>query len=206
MAGVAFRGILFYPGHIRVAGDGVGSRVRELAARLAPVFEALRAKDLEPEIVSGGSTPTLWHSHLVPGLTEIRSGSCIFFDREGLTLGVARREHLAYTVLATVISTSVPGRAVVDAGSKALAKESRGGDGGFGVLLDRPEVTVAAISEEHGVLDLSGSAWAPAIGERVRIVPNHVCVSVNLQDRLLGADAGGFRPIPIEARGRGPVA
>jgi D-serine deaminase-like pyridoxal phosphate-dependent protein len=93
---------------------------------------------------------------------------------------------------------------VVDAGSKALAMESRGGGGGFGVLLDHPEVVVASLSEEHGVLDLTGSSWAPAIGDRVRIVPNHVCVSVNLQDRVLAFEGDAWQAFPIEGRGRGP--
>jgi D-serine deaminase-like pyridoxal phosphate-dependent protein len=112
---------------------------------------------------------------------------------------------VAYTVLATVVSTSVPGRAVVDAGSKSLTKEARGA-ANFGFLLDRPEVTLAGLSEEHGVLDVSRTTWVPAIGERVRIVPNHVCVSVNLQDALLVADGGTHTLLPLQGRGRGPWA
>ena len=54
------------------------------------------------------------------------------------------------------------------------------------MLLDHPAVVVKALSEEHGMLDLSGTDWRPRVGERVRIVPNHVCVSVNLQERLWG--------------------
>ena len=81
-----------------------------------------------------------------------------------------------------MISTAVPGQVVVDAGSKALAKESRSGEAGFGILFHRPAVVVSSVSEEHGVLDLSGIDWHPKVGERVRIIPNHVCVSVNLQE------------------------
>ena len=203
--GVTFRGVLFYPGHIRMEMAEQASSLAAVASRLGATLEALEKAGLPPEIVSGGSTPTLWHSHLISGLTEIRSGSCIYFDREALDVGVAGMEDLAYTVMATVVSTSVPGRAVVDAGSKALAKEARGGEG-FGFLLDRPEVPVASLSEEHGVLDISRSAWVPRIGERVRIVPNHVCVSVNLQDRLLAQEAGGTSWLPLEGRGRGAWA
>jgi D-serine deaminase-like pyridoxal phosphate-dependent protein len=200
--GVEFRGVLFYPGHIRVEEARQAEPIADVATRLSRVLRALEAVGLPADIVSGGSTPTLWSSHHMAGITEIRSGSCIFFDREALELGVARREDLAYTVLATVVSTAVPGRAVVDAGSKALAKEGRGGDG-FGFLLDHPDVSVAGLSEEHGVLDLSHTEWRPAIGERVRIVPNHVCVSVNLQDALLAREGDGHRILPLEGRGRG---
>jgi D-serine deaminase-like pyridoxal phosphate-dependent protein len=201
--GLAFRGIMFYPGHIRMAREEQERHLSGVAARVLEARASLDAAGLSPEIVSGGSTPTLWDSHRIPGMTEIRSGSCIFFDREALDVGVASMEDLAYTVLATVVSTAVPGRAVVDAGSKALAKEGRGGDG-FGFVLDHPEVLVASLSEEHGVLDVASSDWRPAIGDRVRIVPNHVCVSVNLQDRLLATDGARRALLPLEGRGRGP--
>ena len=202
LAGVDFRGLLFYPGHIRMDEEAQTPHLVQVSSRVAATLAALEDADLEPQIVSGGSTPTLWRSHEVAGLTEIRSGSCIYNDREALDVGVARRRDLAYTVLATVVSTAVPGRAVVDAGSKARSKEARGSGDGFGVLLDRPEVTVASLSEEHGVLDLSRSEWKPRIGERVRVVPNHVCVSVNLQGQILVDDGGEHRLVTPEGRGR----
>lgn len=160
LPGVAFRGLLFYPGYIRVAQGEQDLLLADLAGRLSKALESL-------------------------------------------DLGSARPEDLAYTVLATVVSTAGPGRAVVDAGSKAPAKEPRAG-GGFGFLLDHPEVTVASLSEEHGVLDLSLSAWVPEVGERVRVVPNHVCMSVNLQEALLANDGGAHTLLPLEGRGRTP--
>ena len=204
LEGVRYRGLLFYPGHIRVPAMEQEEPLRRLGRLLAEVLDALGRAGLAPEVVSGGSTPTLWRSHEVPGLTEVRAGSSIFNDRESASLAAARWDDVAYTVLATVVSTAVRGQAVVDAGSKALAKEPRGGDGTFGVLLDRPEVPLAALSEEHGVLDLSATPWRPRIGERVRIIPNHVCVSVNLQDRLLVWDGSSLEAWPLEARGRSP--
>ncbi len=201
--GVEFRGVLFYPGHIRTPPSEQAGPLAALAERLAEVLGALAGAGLPAGIVSGGSTPTAWNSHLVPGMTEIRPGSGIFYDKEALEIGVAGLDDVAYTVLATVVSTSVPGRAVVDAGSKSLTKEARGA-ANFGFLMDHPEVTLAALSEEHGVLDVSRSSWVPVIGERVRIVPNHVCVSVNLQDALLAVDGGVHTLLPLEARGRAP--
>lgn len=202
--GTSFCGIQFYPGHIRGPEAGQTDDIAGVARRLREVVEALESAGLPPDIVSGGSTPTLRRSHEFGPLTEIRSGSCIFFDREGLAVGVAERDQLAYTVLATVVSLAVPGSAVVDAGSKALAKEERGGDAGYGFVLEHPEVRVKGLSEEHGVLDLSRTSWTPVVGERVRLVPNHVCVSVNLQDRLLARDGDAHRWIELQARGRGP--
>ena len=78
-----------------------------------------------------------------------------------------------------------------------------GGDG-FGVLLDRPEVFVRAMSEEHGILELGKTSWRPAVGDVVHVVPNHVCIVVHLNDVLFGARNGIVeRRWAVEARGRG---
>ena len=118
--------------------------------------------------------------------TEIRPGIHLFYDRASALLGACRWAEISYSGLATVVSTAVPGQAVVDAGSKALAKEEPPLGVGYAAVADRPEVLLRSLSEEHGLLDLSGTDWRPRVGERVRLVPNHVCVSVNLQERLWG--------------------
>lgn len=199
--GVTFRGILFYAGHIRGIGAEADAAMSTLGNALDELVGALAAASLPPEVVSGGTTPTLWRSHEVPHVTEIRSGTCIYNDRDQLECGSAEWEDLAYTVLATVVSTAVPGRAAIDAGSKALAKEQRGG-GGYGVVLDRPDVQLVALSEEHGMLDLTDTDWRPEVGDRVRIVPNHVCVSVNLQPDVVVLNGDTVDRWPLEGRGR----
>ena len=201
--GLAYRGIMFYPGHIRVHVSEQERGIEALAGRLEDCRATLSEAGLEPAVVSGGSSPTLWHSHLLPWLTEVRSGTVIYNDRDMTGMGVAGEDECAYSILATVVSTAVPGRAVVDAGSKALSKELHGSAGtGYAALADRPEVRVVALSEEHGVLDISGSDWRPRVGELVRLLPNHVCVSVNLQDRVIARDGDEWQTLPIEGRGR----
>lgn len=202
--GVIYRGIMLYPGHIRGNVEEQGPALEELSRLLQRVVDVLGGADLAPKVVSGGSTPTLFRSHEVEGLTELRAGMCVFNDRAIAGIGACRWEDCAYTILATVVSTARPGQAVIDAGSKALAREQlRGPGAGYGVLLDRPEVTVGALSEEHGVLDLSASAWQPRIGDRVRVIPNHVCVSVNLQQRLYGVSGEQVTDVwEVVARGR----
>ncbi len=205
---LTFDGVLFYPGHIRTTGEERRRRIGRTSERLSEFLAALEADGLPAGIVSGGSTPTLWESHLFAGVTEIRAGTCIFHDRDMVELGVASPEEVAYWVRALVVSV-VPGvRAVVDAGSKALSKEAFRGDGrGFAVLMDPPHLAVGSLSEEHGVIDLEGSEWAPRVGDAVRILPNHVCVSVNLQDRLLlapDAEHSTHRALPLPGRGRLP--
>jgi D-serine deaminase-like pyridoxal phosphate-dependent protein len=110
-------------------------------------------------------------------------------------------------VLATVVSTAVPGQAVIDAGTKALGREPmRGADTaeGFGCVLGRTDVVVRSMSEEHGMLDLSKTSWRPEVGQRVRIIPNHVCVVVHLNDVIAGLRGDIVETSwPVAARGRG---
>ncbi|MBI4538437.1 MAG: alanine racemase [Gemmatimonadetes bacterium] len=204
--GVAYRGILFYPGHIRAPAPEQGTELRALAALVDRFLERLGAEGLPAEVVSGGSTPTLSRSHEIPGLTEIRPGTCIFNDRSTAAIGASRWQDCAYSILATVVSTAVPGRAIIDAGSKALSKEEvRGSGTGYGALLEHPEVVVQGLYEEHGILDLAGTPWRPQVGDRVRVVPNHVCVSVNLNERLYAVEGERITGWwSVAARGREP--
>jgi D-serine deaminase-like pyridoxal phosphate-dependent protein len=203
-AGVEYRGILYYPGHLRQPAEEMEAGIAALRERMDGFVAALAGAGLPPTVVSGGSTPTFWFSHRVGGLTEVRPGTNIFNDRTSAAIGVCAWEDCAYSVLATVVSTAVEGQAVVDAGAKALAREElRGPGGGYGALLARPEVVVSSLSEEHGILDLSRTDWRPRVGDRVRIVPNHVCVSVNLQDALWAVRGAEIVDRwPVLARGR----
>ena len=202
--GVEYRGIMFYPGHVRERVEQQDAAIRALSDRLRRTLEALDAAGVAPAVVSGGSTPTFWRSHEIAGITEVRPGTNIFNDRTTAEIGACAWDECAYSVLATVVSTAVPGQAVVDAGSKALSREEiRADAAGFGALLDRPEVVVKGVSEEHGLLDLSRTDWRPRIGERVRIVPNHVCVSVNLQERMYAVRGADVLEVwDVAARGR----
>jgi D-serine deaminase-like pyridoxal phosphate-dependent protein len=201
-----FRGVLFYPGHIREHVDRQAGDLARLARDLHAVLDALDRAGLPAAVVSGGSTPLAWTAHELPGLTEVRPGTYVFNDRTTAGIGACAWDHCAYSILATVVSTAVPGQAVVDAGSKTLAREEIRADGlgGYGALLDRPDVALRTVSEEHGVLDLTGTDWRPRVGDRVRIVPNHVCVSVNLQDRVHGVRGGAVeRTWDVAARNWG---
>jgi D-serine deaminase-like pyridoxal phosphate-dependent protein len=201
---IEYRGVMFYPGHIREPAAEQGPALAVLSRELERFITALHQAGLAPPVVSGGSTPTFWRSHEIAGLTEVRPGTNIFNDRTTAAIGACEWDECAYAVMATVVSTAVPGQAVIDAGTKALAKEElRGAGGGYGALLDRPEILVASLSEEHGILDLSRTDWRPAPGDRVRVIPNHVCVSVNLQERLLGVRGDDVvEEWPVEGRRR----
>ncbi len=206
---LTYEGLAFYPGHIREPVDAQGSNLDKLNASIAATLDVLRAGGAEPRVVSGGSTPTLWHTHRLKGVTEMRPGTYVYNDRTTAEIGACEWDDCAFTVLATVVSTAVPGQAVIDAGSKALGREPlRGADaaGGFGSLLEHPEVIVKGMSEEHGLLDLSKSGWEPRVGEMVRVIPNHVCIVVHLNDTMHGVRGDAVeRSWAVDARGRAPM-
>src|SRR5256885_3678803 len=161
-APLRFGGIAFYPGHIRESVDSQDAKLELLRAGLDDALSRFDRAGLTPTSVSGGSTPTMWRTHEIPRVTEYRPGTYIFNDRTTAEIGACAWEDCALTVLATVVSTAVPGQAVIDAGSKALGREPlRGsaGGGGFGSLMEHPEVVVKGMSEEHGLLDLGSSSW-----------------------------------------------
>jgi len=204
---LVYRGITFYPGHIRAAVGQQDKDLDRLGSSLRHALEVLEQSDLAPKVVSGGSTPTAWEAHRIDGLTEMRPGTYAYNDRITAQVGACDWNDCALTVLATVVSTAVPGQVVIDAGSKALGREPPEGEGnGYGALLDRPEVTVQRLSEEHGILDLRNTSWRPAVGEQVRVVPNHVCIAVHLHEVIYGIRGdrveGGW---PVMARGRRPI-
>jgi D-serine deaminase-like pyridoxal phosphate-dependent protein len=200
-----YRGVAFYPGHIRERIADQGPKLARLGADLGRVIDALRAAGLRPPVVSGGSTPAAWRMHEVPGITEVRPGTYVYNDRTTAALEACEWDEIALTVLATVVSTAVPGQAVVDAGTKALGREPmpEGTGAGYGALLDHREVTVQRMSEEHGILDLSRTAWRPRVGDVVRIVPNHACIVVHLNDTVHGVRGGRVETQwAVAARGR----
>ena len=202
--GLRYVGVGFYPGHIRVPSVEQDPLLAAVNERLDEYLGALAAAGLPPQVVSGGSTPTLWRTHEYHGVNEMRPGTSVYNDRTTAAIGVSALGDCALTVLATVVSTSVSGRAIIDAGLKALGREPLRGPGdGYGALLDTPDAKVVALSEEHGTIDLATTTWRPRVGDRVRVIPNHACIVTHLFDAAAGVRDGVVeRTWPIAARGR----
>ncbi len=176
-------------------------QVESNAAWLAKAKAALIAANLAPEIVSNGGTPDLWRAHEVADATEHRPGTYIYLDRFQVAKGVGALDDCALTVLTTVVSLPTPTRAVVDAGSKALTSDTLGLEG-FGLVIGYPEAVVRSLSEEHGVIDFEACPQRPAVGDRIRIVPNHACVVSNLFDQVHLLTEDAFEIVRVDARGR----
>jgi D-serine deaminase-like pyridoxal phosphate-dependent protein len=191
--GLSFAGFMLYPPE---------NAMNETQAFLDEAVAGIRSLGLEPEIVSSGGTPNLLNLGRIKGVTEHRAGTSVFNDRMMLAAGVAQLQDCALTVYATVVSRAAPERGIVDSGSKTLTSDT-GGLEGHGLILEHPQAKIARFAEEHGFLDLSGCNDRPNVGDVVRIVPNHVCVVVNMVDRLVavrGNDIIG--ELPVAARGR----
>jgi len=174
------------------------------AASVVEAARATRAMGIPIETVSAGSTPTARFLDQASGLTDMRPGTYVFYDALQVSIGSATASDTAMSVIATVISRPTAERVVIDAGSKTLGLDrgahSRDRLVDYGVLVDT-EGAVVRLSEEHGILSVPATSVL-AVGDRVRIVPNHVCSVSNLGQRFYGVRAGVVEEvIPIEAAG-----
>lgn len=165
-------------------GHGYRPGRRESAARdevdaLARAVASLRKFDLEPRVVSAGSTPTVlgWARD---GVTEERPGTYVFGDRQQAVLGSCTAAEIALVVAATVVSSSVSGQFVIDAGAKSLAKDRPEWLNGYSHIPASPSAVIARLYDHHAVCELPPGVRPPALGEVVAVVPNHVCPVVNL--------------------------
>lgn len=174
------------------------------AALVVEAAMATRAIGIPVAAVSAGSTPTARFLDGSSGVTEIRPGTYAFFDALQVALGSAGPDECALTVAATVISRPTRDRAVIDAGSKTLGLDKGAHSStlldDYGTILDVGG-SLARLSEEHGILRLTPDSPL-AIGDRIRIVPNHACTVSNLGRRFHGLRAGVVTEIiPLDAAG-----
>ncbi|MEZ5849654.1 MAG: D-TA family PLP-dependent enzyme [Hyphomicrobiaceae bacterium] len=170
---------------------------------LDTALAGVRAQGLEPRIISTGGTPNLVNVGKLAGATEHRAGTAIFNDRMMVACGAATLEDCALSVYATVVSRAAPERGILDSGSKTLTADPGGGLDGYGLIQEYPQARIKAFAEEHGFLDLSRTNERPKVGEVVRVIPNHVCVVVNMVDQVIAVRGGEIvEVIPVAARGK----
>ena len=206
LPGLEFKGLMFFPGHLQVPEKERAELRVDVNEFLSRSLAKLEDAGLPVALVSGGSTPTAREGHLFTGVNEIRPGMYIFNDRNMLSVGVASIEDCALSVITTVVSTSVPGRAIVDAGSKTLSSDTHQiTDGrGFGMVKTDPDAEVERLSEEHGNLNIARSSHEYRVGERLAIIPNHVCTTVNMHNQIYGVRGERVESV-WEVAGRGKV-
>lgn len=190
MPGVRLAGIYGHEGHAHGVGKGgLPAFAADVAERLRTTAELIRAAGSSCEIVSAGTCLTAWHMDRHQGLTEVRPGTYVFNDVRTVVDGGAQWDQCAATVLATVISRPDDGRFVIDAGAKTFTT-AFDETYGYGLVQDVRGARLARLSEEHGVVTLSDPSVDISVGDRVTVIPIHVCVAVNMQRELYLVDGG----------------
>ena len=196
LPGLRLRGVYCFEG---APLGGMVDRAAELSAaaqtsgaRLVAAAEALRAAGAVVDVVSVGSTPGMYDTPAVAGVTEGRPGTYVYGDANVARLGRSAVTDCAVSVLARVVSRPRPGEAMIDAGTKSMSSDRSNVGDTLGVVCDATlsplaEVAFPRANEEHGWLVGSGADLL-AVGDVVRIVPNHACVVSNLWSRLLVVD------------------
>jgi D-serine deaminase-like pyridoxal phosphate-dependent protein len=198
---VEVAGISCYPGHAREDPEVIGPVTEAVDGLLRETCDAFTASGIRCDRISGGSTPTRYITHTTC-VNELRAGTYALLDRNDAPaepdLGL---EACALSIAVTVVSDSVPGQIVIDAGSKTFTSDTHP-DGGHGVIVGRPDARLHTLNEEHGYVDVSGLYERPTVGDRLQVIPNHACGCVNLHDGLLGVREDVVeRVVLVAARG-----
>lgn len=201
LPGLKLKGLFTHAGH----AHGQDARGREMTGKaegeiIVEIGQSLKARGFAMEVLSTGSTPSASIVAQVPGVTEIRPGTYVFNDGSLVAPGVATWDQCALSVLATVVSHPTSQRYIVDTGSKSLSKDQGKGVPGFGAIKGRETTYIAWVNEEHGVIE--DSTLGLSVGDKVEIIPNHACATVNLFDEYyLVEDDLVLGRIPVAARG-----
>jgi D-serine deaminase-like pyridoxal phosphate-dependent protein len=202
--GPRYQGLFSFAGHMSGNLDEEGRRriLEREATILAQTRDILVRAGLAPEAISLGGTH---HSARMEQLglgTEIRPGTYIYNDRNTVIAGSCDEADCAASVLVTVVSAHETW-AVIDGGSKTFTFD-QSHLGGFGIVRGWPEIVFERMSEEHGILTWSGRTPLLRVGERLQIIPNHICPVINLHDASYGVRRGQVERI-IRTDGRGKV-
>lgn len=198
-------GVMFFPGHVFRPVDQQAEPLNAIASSIDQIAGLWSRSGLPVNIISGGSTPTARNSHLIGKLTEIRPGTYVYNDMNCVDGGYCAIEDCAARVVCTVVSDAVPGKCVIDAGSKALTSDRRAvspESASYGHVVELPGARIVRLSEEHGEIELNGER-PPRLGSRLTVIPNHVCPCINLHDSVWYRDREGrlFQET-VDARGR----
>ncbi|HYC63576.1 MAG TPA: alanine racemase, partial [Reyranellaceae bacterium] len=197
---VELAGVMTHAGHSyhENTPDGVARVAEQERQAITAAADKLRAAGIPCPIVSAGSTPTAVHSKNFAGITEMRPGVYVFNDLDQALIGSCGPQDLALSVLASVIG-HYPHRnqMLVDAGALALSKDISAQEFqpkvGYGTIADAPSKDMAVVecSQEHGFVASADPIpyGNMPIGTRVRILPNHACITAAAYDRYYVVDS-----------------
>lgn len=201
--GLRFDGVQLYLGHLYGDAARSADSFEQINRLWEPAYEALCAAGLKPRIVSSGSTPSVFNTHRVRHVNEIRIGTAVYQDYFSLKFDHCTLDECAARVVATVVSDVVPGQVIIDAGAKALSAKQllRYENLEMGFIPDYPEARIFRLHEEHGWVDVSRCKTPPRIGQRLSIVPVAVSHCVNQYDEFYLLTQNGLEKERVDARG-----
>jgi len=201
-AGLRFAGLQAYNGraqHVRSNADR-RALIDKAAAAVRMTRALLEKAGIPCATVTGAGSGTFMFEVESGAWDEIQPGSYAFMDadyaRNEWAAPLPRFQHALF-VLATVMSRAKPARAIVDAGLKASSVDS-----GMPTVWQRPGLTYALASDEHGFIEIAPGTAAPALGEKLLLVPGHCDPTINLYDWYVCVRGGVVEALwPIAARG-----
>lgn len=207
LANLELTGIYTYRGTLL---NGKPTLDRETAGQeegqlMVDLAEQMRLNGIPIADVSVGSTPTSPYAALIKGVTEIRPGTYVFLDRMQVALGVCDLEDCAASILVTVVSLPSKHNAIIDGGSKTFATDVQPHTTplylkGYGYILQDPKAILERMSEEHGmILREQSNDWQ--IGDQLSIIPNHICSTVNLHNKVYFVDGEQIEQVVVLGRG-----
>jgi D-serine deaminase-like pyridoxal phosphate-dependent protein len=197
---VELAGVMTHAGHSyhESTPEGVARVAEQERQAITEAAGKLRDAGIPCPMVSAGSTPTAVHSQNFAGITEMRPGVYVFNDLDQALIGSCGPDDLALSVLASIIG-HYPHRnqMLIDAGALALSKDISAQEFqpkvGYGTIADAPSKDMAVVecSQEHGFV-ASGDPIPYGnlpIGTRVRVLPNHACITAAAYDRYYVVDS-----------------
>jgi D-serine deaminase-like pyridoxal phosphate-dependent protein len=206
--GIKLSGIFTYRGAMLSGAPTLDVRAagHEEGRLMADATKALRSAGIAIQDVSVGSSPTAAFAAEVDGVTEVRPGTYIYQDRMQAAFGTCTLDDCAGSVLAAVISRPSDDLIIIDGGSKTFATDIQPGNAplflkGFGHIVCDPDAVLERMNEEHGMIRVKPDA-AYQVGDVIRIIPNHICSTVNLHSFVyIKESSGKLRKTAVAARG-----
>lgn len=200
--GLEVGGLFSHGGHAYAGRDAIAGAANDEVEALTLGAAALRAVGIKAPVFSAGSSPTALGAAIAP-VTEVRPGTYLIGDRIQVHLGASPADGVAMAVAATVVSSTVEGQVVINAGAKSLTKDLPPYLVGYGCLPDYPDGVIERVSDYHGQVRFPTGARRPELGEIVAVVPNHACPVIDLYDSFVATRAGQLvGRWKVDARGR----
>ena len=208
MPGVEFDGLTTHRSYFFAGKRSRQEEGHTEGAQLVAVADALRARGVEVREVNAGGSFTGKYVAEVPGVTEVRAGTYVFYDVMHVAEGSCSEDQLALSALCRVVSRWGDGGLTIDGGSKTFSGDR--GVVGAGNAQDAPpamtysadgRVVIERLTEEHGMGHPAGDAVV-ALGEKLRFYPFHACTCCNLTNEIIGVRGGRVETIwKVAARG-----